>query len=280
VNKNLVIILIVIGMVGYTIFSDDAPAPSPSQSVGSGGTGGGTQSAYAERSMEIAQEFLSAAPRHPTLIDAVGSWGASADGDASGLDRDLLRRNYYIIFDGSGSMNDDDCAPNSTKAEVARDALTAFVDGMPADANIGLYAFDRRGAMERVPLGGGNLEQVRSEVSRSDPSGSTPLGRSLVAAVEALSVQARRQLGYGEYHIVVITDGQASDEQAMNQMVDYVLANTPITIHTVGFCIEGDHALNRPGRLVYRPAGNPEELRRGLEQVLAETEDFNAQSFE
>lgn len=278
-KKNSFILLVVLGMIGYTIFSEDAPTSSSSQGTSSGSSSA-QQTGYAKRSMEMAQSYLDTVPAHGSRIEALGAWGAAEGDEAVGLETDALRRNYYIIFDGSGSMGESHCADGSTKWAVARSALNAFIDGMPADANLGLFVFDQRGSTERVALGKGNAARVQQAVAGTSPSGSTPLGRSLVAAVQALSDQARRQRGYGEYHIVVITDGEASDPVAMDQMLDHILANTPITVHTVGFCIDGDHALNRPGRLVYRPAGNPDELRRGLEQVLAETEDFNAQSFE
>lgn len=276
-------IVLAIVIIAYSVFSgDDGPSVnSQGGSVGSSSSSGGSQSsAYAKRSMEIAQSYLETVPAHASRIDALRAWGAADGGEVIGLEADALRRNYYIVFDGSGSMGESECADGSTKWVVARSAVSAFIDGMPSDANLGLYVFDQQGARERVPLGAGTASRVQQAVADTSPSGSTPLGRSLVAAVQALSEQAQRQRGYGEYHIVVITDGEASDNAAMTEMLDHILSDTPITVHTVGFCIGDDHALNRPGRLVYRPAGNPEELRQGLEQVLAETEDFNAQRFE
>ena len=91
--------------------------------------------------------------------------------------------------------------------------------------------------------------------------------------------QGRRQLGYGEYHLIVVTDGQASSGQDPTGVVDEILASSPVVIHTIGFCIGEDHSLNQKGRVLYRTAQNAAELREGLEQVLAEAPDFTVTQF-
>ena len=92
--------------------------------------------------------------------------------------------------------------------------------------------------------------------------------------------QGRRQLGYGEYTIVVVTDGIANDENRLRTAVDVILANSPITVYSIGFCIGARHSLNQPGNTVYKSADNPEQLAEGLKDVLAESEFFDAAEFE
>jgi hypothetical protein len=57
--------------------------------------------------------------------------------------------------------------------------------------------------------------------------------------------------------------------------VDRILGNpaNPVQIYTIGFCIS-ESALNQPDRIIYQSANNPEELRKGLERVLAESTRF------
>jgi hypothetical protein len=106
------------------------------------------------------------------------------------------------------------------------------------------------------------------------PDYRTPLGASVHEAAVVLERQAAAQLGYGEYNLVVVTDGAATDGSDLERIVDLVADQTPINLFTVGFCIDDRHILNQEGRTEYRSALNPEELGTALKAVLAESEDF------
>ncbi|HOP65078.1 MAG TPA: hypothetical protein PK906_16995, partial [Spirochaetota bacterium] len=86
-------------------------------------------------------------------------------------------------------------------------------------------------------------------------------------------------MGYGEYSLIILTDGQATDGNKMKYAVDRILEDTPIAIHTIGLKIGAGHALNQPGKIYYKAAENLKELSKGLESVLAETEDFTVTDF-
>lgn len=58
------------------------------------------------------------------------------------------------------------------------------------------------------------------------------------------------------------------------------MAHSPIQIHTIGFCIGPDHSLNIPGRTMYKAADNPQQLEKGLQDVLAESETFDVSDFD
>jgi hypothetical protein len=98
-------------------------------------------------------------------------------------------------------------------------------------------------------------------------------------AFDSLTRQARAQLGYGEYHLVIVTDGYADPDEKPRTIVDKMLAETPIIIHTIGFCISDKHSLNQPGRILYQSATDVQSLQQGLDDVLAESPDFTAQQF-
>lgn len=192
----------------------------------------------------------------------------------------LSSKNYYLVIDGSGSMLEAECSPGSNKMAVAKSAFQTFVGQLPADANIGLYAFDKLGIGERVPLGQGNRQQLESALQQISPGGGTPLSFSIADGYQALTQQAKSQLGYGEYHLVVITDGLASSGYSPEADINQVLTNTPINIHTIGFCISDQHPLNQPGYTFYRSANDPSSLLAGLQEVLAEAPDFTLTEFE
>lgn len=192
--------------------------------------------------------------------------------------KELLAANYYLVLDGSGSMSERHCAGGRTKHEAAIEALTAFARSVPAEANFGLGLFNSGEIRELVPLGP-NQGLPPGTLNAIVPGGSTPLYSAIRFAYGQLTRQAERQQGYGEYHLVVVTDGMASQGQDPTPIVRTIFAESPLVLHTIGFCIGEDHPLNQPGQSYYRSADNPEELAQGLETVLAESPGFDVDRF-
>lgn len=224
-------------------------------------------------------------PAQPALPTSVADrmlppWPPVEDGGkATQLADSLTMKNFVLIFDGSGSMAKQGCSGNRSKNEVARDAVIEWAASVAEDANLGLVVFDSSGFSIRLPLGLGNRPQFKSEIQKVVPDRSTPLAAALDLAQSMLTDQARKQLGYGDYTVVIVTDGAADDIPALENSVNKVLATSPVMIHTIGFCIAADHSLNRAGRTTYRAANNPAELRQGLQEVLAESESFDISGF-
>ena len=209
----------------------------------------------------------------PTLISS--TWPPEIkEGEKADIAKDLLAKNYYVILDSSGSMSENTCAEGSTKSAVSKKAFSEFVGVVPAQANLGLLVFDKDGVRERAPLGTKNRDRILAEANAVEPGDGTPLRDAIVAGFSAIEKQAKVQFGYGEYHLVIVTDGQANPGQEPDNVVNQILANTPVMIHTVGFCINTDHPLNQPGRTNYRTAKDPQELIKGLKAVVAESEKF------
>ncbi len=187
------------------------------------------------------------------------------------LEENPLTRNYYMIFDGSGSMKGD-------KLDVAKKALFTFIDIIPEDANTGLLVFDSKGIFEKVSFGK-NREILKDAVMAVTAGSGTPLYSSIKMAYDSLVLQGHKQQGYGEYHLVIVTDGEASKGEDPRYIVDDVVGNSPVIIHTIGFKIGRDHSLNQPDKILYKSAENYKELSKGLEDVLAESEDFLVTDF-
>jgi uncharacterized protein with von Willebrand factor type A (vWA) domain len=184
---------------------------------------------------------------------------------------ELSKKNYYLIFDGSGSMRGE-------KIKTAKEAVKRFIQLIPSDANIGLAAFDSNGSSERAALGS-ERDHILAMVDSISVGGATPLGASIDIAHGRFAEQGKKQRGYGEYNLVIITDGQATDGSRLTKAVDAILKKSPIVIHTIGFHIGSGHPLNQPGKIYYKTAYNFEELSQGLESVLAETEEFTVTEF-
>lgn len=208
------------------------------------------------------------------------NWGANIV-NQTGLSSNLNTKNYYVILDTSGSMASKECSQNQSKMEVAKDSLSSWVNHVGVEDNIALMVFNDLAANEVFPLRQNTpsfknqfLENVRSVSAH----GGTPLGDALSKAYSNLEYQSAAQLGYGEYHIIVVTDGMASDSEVMDKAVLKIF-RSPIVLHTIGFCIGTDHALNIPGQSFYTSAMNREQLDKGLIRVLAESESFDVKGF-
>ena len=200
-------------------------------------------------------------------------------GKADRIAADLTMRNFYVVFDGSGSMNERACQGDGRKIDQAKAALAVFAKAAPRNANIGLLVFDNKGISERAPLALDNRDEFMRQINAVQPSGGTPLSSAITQARQRLEEQARRQYGYGEYNLVVVTDGEANAGQDPRGAVNDLLARSPIVLHTIGFCISANHSLNQKGRTVYRAANDRAEIERGLEAVLAESPKFTADKF-
>ncbi len=189
----------------------------------------------------------------------------------------MITRNFVIIFDDSGSMAEPD-ADGNKKIDTAKNAVVEWSKSVPAGANVGLVSF-RSGVWPLQSLTPASKEQLITAVRDIYQTGSTPLSAAFAKSFHMLTKQGLQQLGYGEYTLVVITDGKADNSNLLNKWVQFVLNNSPILIYTIGFGIGTDHTLNQPGRTQYKPAENLAELREGLKDVLAEAEVFDETEF-
>ncbi len=190
----------------------------------------------------------------------------------------MTANNYMLVFDGSGSMRDTDCAGGRMKIEVAKEAVVEWSKSLPQDANLGLVAFHNNG-WSHGSLTAGQRENFINTVQDVIAGSKTPLTEALTTAFTNLTKQGRRQLGYGEYTIVVVTDGIANNARLLADMTNKILTESPINIYTIGFCIGKNHSLNQPGLTEYKAADNPAQLRQGLKEILAESETFDDSDF-
>ena len=182
------------------------------------------------------------------------------------LAEDVLAKNYLVILDDSGSMS-------GQKIADAKGAMEIFCRSVPAQANLGLSTF-RGDCAVKVPLGLNNRPAFLEAVKMAKASESTPLCQAITKAYAELNLQRQKQLGYGEYHLVIVTDGASTDGDP-RQLVNDINRSSPVIIHTIGFQIGLDHSLNQPGKVLYQSAQNKGELTKMLDNVLAESDEFS-----
>lgn len=192
-----------------------------------------------------------------------------ADGEIS------LDRNFYLIIDDSGSMDGRDYG--TSRIEAARLALEEFATKVVlSDVNIGLYTLNQG---ELVPLGKQNRDAIVQKIRGIRTGGGTPLNNAIRRGTDALTKQREKQLGYGEFYLVVATDGEATDGpmDASSGGIVYARENG-IPIITIGIGIK-NHPL-RNQSLSYREAANQQELLQALKETQGESDYFDSTVFQ
>lgn len=192
-----------------------------------------------------------------------------------------LTRNFYFILDGSGSMGEEPgrhCGGDqqfSDKMAGARWAIKTFLEKVPDSVNIGLMVFDDHGSREVLPLGRDNRESFVQAVESMRTGGGTPLATAIESATDKLVSQYQTQLGYGEFRLVVVTDGIADHISR----AAYYAARHGMPIYTIGLCVKPNHPL-RTFSVSYRAADNFSDLAKGLEDTLAELPNYDQTTFQ
>lgn len=181
-------------------------------------------------------------------------------------DENMYARSFLVVFDVSGSMR-------GNKLEDGKTALKRFVEHLKSSDYIGLVPFSSE---NHVALSLGRSDKVNqdflSQVEQLRADGGTELVRAMKTAYTELTRQGQRQLGYGEYTMVIVTDGRSANNPL--PYVRFLIEETPIQVYTIGFHIGSDHALNLHGQTNYVEANNLDELTEGLKGALAESVDM------
>ncbi|MBS1303400.1 VWA domain-containing protein [Loktanella sp. SALINAS62] len=146
-----------------------------------------------------------------------------------------------LVLDGSGSMWGQ--IDGEAKITIARRALVGLIDGLPADAALGLVAYGHR---ERgqcrdietlVEPGSGTREDILAALDDISPKGKTPLSEAVLHAAEGLAFTEERAT------VILISDGIETCE-ADPCAVGRRLEETGIdfTAHVIGFDVDGEAA--------------------------------------
>jgi Ca-activated chloride channel homolog len=103
------------------------------------------------------------------------------------------------------------------------------------------------------------------------------LGDAVRFGTKQLTLQYQKQLGYGEFRLIVITDGLANDMDDFLKALKYATSYR-IPIYAIGINVEGDNYL-RQYAVSYREANNSQDLQKALENTLAELPSFDTTEF-
>lgn len=187
---------------------------------------------------------------------------------------DIHKDNIVVILDASGSMNDKFSGDRTkSKMEAAKEALQEVLAKVPDDTQIGLLVLSGANVPNEwvYPLGLKDTQKLITAIHLPQPSGNTPLGKYIRIGGNRLLQQREKQYNYGNYRLLVVTDGEASDTEKVKYYTPEIL-NRQIRIDVIGVDMQTDHML---ANVVdsYRKADNPGELVAAVSQILAETGD-------
>ena len=189
-------------------------------------------------------------------------------------DDDIHKDNIVVILDASGSMQDKFSGDRTkSKMEAAKVALQEVLSKIPDDTHIGLLVFSGANIRNEwiYPLGPKDTQKLTAAIHLPQPGGNTPLGKYIRIGANRLLEQREKQYNYGNYRLLVVTDGEASDADKVKHYTPEIL-NRQIRVDVIGVDMKTDHML---ANVVdsYRKADNPGELVAAVSQILAETDD-------
>jgi von Willebrand factor type A domain len=177
-----------------------------------------------------------------------------------------------VVLDDSGSMRQRMQTDQGAlqRIEVAKNALSRVVTQLPDNTQLGILLLNQnqRGNRWLVPLGPLDIKRCLASIQKIRADGGTPLGASIKTATDAL-LEARQRKVYGNFRLLVVTDGEATDADLLANYLPDVLSRG-ITLDVIGVDMSADHSL--AGRAhSYRRAGDAASLENALREVFAES---------
>lgn len=188
----------------------------------------------------------------------------------SGFAEEVGSNNVIIVLDTSGSMNDFMPGTDIKKMDVAQTALLTVMEKISPDTQVGLIVFRSINLPDDwvYPLAPLDLPRLTQAIRSLSPGGNTPLGYYIKKAADRLLEERKKNFGYGTYRLLIVTDGEAQDQNLVDFYTPDVIARG-ITMDVIGVAMKADHTLATKVHS-YRRADDPEALTQALIEVFAE----------
>ena len=179
-----------------------------------------------------------------------------------------------IVLDDSGSMNER-MSGGVRRIEAAKKAIEAVLKQFPADTKLGLLLLngDRSKQHWAIPLELLSVPQATRKVESVIADGGTPLGDRVREGADAL-LQLREKQIYGNYRLLIVTDGEANDAKLLALYLPDVLSRGLI-VDAIGVDMKQNHSLATRVHS-YRRADDGAALSKAIQEVFAEKVDSNA----
>lgn len=174
--------------------------------------------------------------------------------------------NVVVILDNSGSMQTP-MSGGESRMEAAKRSLLAVLEQTPDEAQVGVVLLNppRLNDLWLIPLGSADRQATRDAVESIRAGGPTPLGAKMKLAADAL-LAAREDQKYGEYKLLLVTDGEATDQRLVDRYLPEVQARGLMT-DVIGVDMGQQHSLAARAT-TYRSAADPASLERAISEVV------------
>jgi len=181
--------------------------------------------------------------------------------------------NVVILLDASGSMEKSMDGPGKMQKMIAaKRAIGEVLRRVSQETHVGLLVFSGRNKSDDwvYPLGPRDDAKLIAALERITPDGGTPLGAYMKTAADRLLEQRAEQSGYGTYRMLVVTDGQADDNDApfLDLYLPDILARG-VVVDVIGVAMDEDHVLAERVHS-YRRADDLPALQQSIAEVFAE----------
>ena len=174
-----------------------------------------------------------------------------------------------IVLDDSGSMREVMRRDRRSRIDAAKSSLTQVIQQIAPGTNVGVLLLNgaRQNGNWFIPIGPVNPAEAIGRISNLRANGGTPLGDALrIASDELLALRSKKI--YGTYRLIVVTDGEASDQALLDQYLPDILSRG-IIIDAIGVDMRGDHSLATRVHS-YRRADDQASLSNAIQEILAE----------
>lgn len=178
--------------------------------------------------------------------------------------------NVVVILDGSGSMSEE--MSGGTKIDVAKSSLISVLDTIPKGTNVGILCFSGNTYGWIYSLQLLDLDEAANCINKVEAGGMTPLGQFMEEGANAL-LELREKSHYGIYRMLIVTDGEATDNAERPMWGEDGILSKGITVQVIGVNMPSHYSLAT--MVPYRVANDPEGLKNAIATVFAET---NAQT--
>jgi uncharacterized protein YegL len=177
-----------------------------------------------------------------------------------------------IVLDDSGSMRDKMPTEQGKepRMKVAQRALKKLVGQLPDNTQLGLLLMNgaRNEGGWLVPLAPLDKAKTLSLIDKVRADGGTPLGQSMKTAMEQL-LAARSNKPIGDYRLIVVTDGEATDGNVLNEFLPEIVARG-VVVDAIGVDMKNDHTLANKAH-TYRRANDAASFESALVEIFAES---------
>jgi uncharacterized protein YegL len=179
----------------------------------------------------------------------------------------LAAQKVVVVVDDSGSMANRMRRESVRKIEAAKQALSVVLQKLPEDAEVGVLALNNGWI---IPLQNNlSRSQIQQQVNQLRARGGTPLGVRMKEATDEL-LKLRDSDVYGDYRLIVVTDGEASDQDLLDQILPDIMSRG-LLVDAIGVDMASEHSLATQVHS-YRRADDPESLKEAIASALAESD--------